>query len=48
MSIETGEGILKVKRMGLMVMLLKRVRKHAGVTRSVTEARRQWPLATLY
>ena len=27
MSIETGEGILKVKRMGLMVRILKRVRK---------------------
>ena len=32
MSIETGEGILKVKWMGLMVKFLKRVRKRAGVT----------------
>ena len=32
MSIETGEGILKVKRTGLMVRILNRVRKRAGVT----------------
>ena len=31
MSIETREGILKINRTGLMVRLLKRVRKHAGV-----------------
>ena len=31
-SLETKEGILKVKQMGLMVRILKQVRKRAGVT----------------